>query len=106
MWLDEGIDSGNIIYSNQTLEYGKRLSFKEIHNMVINQAHSMYLDVIRKLNFDEKSLKSIKQDTIHCETKTYKTKDWTNSKILKLYWNILFRKGKGKLNNSIKTVDL
>ena len=105
MWLDEGIDSGNIIYSKKTLENSKGLGFREIHKKVLNQAHSMYLDVLRKLNFDEKSLKSVNQDTIHYKTKTYKTKDWTNSKIIKLYWNILFRRAEQKSAN-IKTVDL
>ena len=57
----------------------------------------MYLDVLRKLNFDEKSLKSIRQDSMECKTKTYKTKDWTNSKVSKLYWNLLFRKQKKRI---------
>ena len=105
MWLDEGIDSGNIIFSKKTLENSKRLSFREIHNQVINQAHSMYLDVLRKLNFDEKSLKSINQNIIYHKTKTYKTKDWTNTNVIKLHWNILFRRAKQKSAN-IKTVDL
>ena len=105
MWLDEGIDSGNIIFSKKTLENSKRLNFREIHKQVINQAQSMYLDTLRKLNVDEKSLKSIKQDSMGCKTKTYKTKDWTYSKVSKLYWNLLFRKTKQKSAN-IKTVNL
>ena len=49
MWLDEGIDSGNIIYSKQVSINTKKESFSTIHKTVLNDAHEMYLDVLRKI---------------------------------------------------------
>ena len=105
MWLDEGIDSGNIIYSKQVSVNTKKGSFSAIHKTVLNDAHEMYLDVLRKLK-KENHLESTPQNSIAVYKRTFKTNDWTINKILKLYWNLIFRNLQNKGKEDIKTVSL
>lgn len=72
MWLNEGIDSGELILTECTNFQGDE-SFFEIHLKVMEHAHDLYL---RALNLIEQSINSsVNQDEIG-KGKTYYTKDW------------------------------
>ena len=54
MWLDEGIDSGNIIFSKKTLENSKRLNFRRV-NTSYKSSPKYVFRYIKKIEFDEKT---------------------------------------------------
>ena len=84
----------------------KKESFSAIHKTVLNDAHEMYLDVLRKLK-KENHLESTPQNSIAVDKRTFKTIDWTVSSILSLYWNLIFKNlKKNKSNEDVKTVSL
>jgi methionyl-tRNA formyltransferase len=62
MWLDPGIDSGNIIATEQTMLDGRENLF-EVHWKVMEHAHDLYSRVIRRLAKGEK-LPSVPQEDI------------------------------------------
>jgi len=73
MWLDEGIDSGNIISTEQTPLAGHE-SFFELHIKVMDHAHDLYLRVI--LSFIEgKELNNVPQDSFQ-PSRLFLSKDW------------------------------
>ncbi len=73
MWIDEGIDSGNLLLTEQTQFSGKE-SFFEVHRKVMDHGHDLYLKAIDKIKSGE--AKSIPQNSI-TEGKTYYSKEWT-----------------------------
>lgn len=86
MWLDSGIDSGNIIATETTDFTGKENLF-EIHLKVMEHAHSLYLKVIAQLKKDSSKCPSVKQNEI-AEGKLYLTKMWGFSQKKSLLKNI------------------
>ena len=105
MFLDEGIDSGNII-SSKKLDLNKRnLSYKKIQLNVIQEGHFMYLEVLREFNNAFKNneiLKAVPQEEIS-NSKTYFTKDWGTKQILKLYKNLILNHNK-KIIKKVKSI--
>jgi methionyl-tRNA formyltransferase len=76
MWLDAGIDSGDIIVSEQTqLIHVQSLS--DLHLRVMNHAHDLYLRAIAKA-MSGSPIKSIPQKKFG-EGSLYLSKDWTLS---------------------------
>jgi methionyl-tRNA formyltransferase len=73
MWIDEGIDSGNLILTEQTAFTGAE-SFLEVHRKVMNHAHDLYAKAI--INISNGTAKNVVQSTIAPGT-VYYTKDWT-----------------------------
>lgn len=80
MWLDAGIDTGNIIASEQTPLNGHE-TLDELHWKVMEHAHAMLVQAVRKLAKGE-SLSSIPQDSIDAG-KTFYNIDWDASAMLK-----------------------
>lgn len=74
MWLDTGIDSGNIITTEQTILNGTE-SLKEVHIKVMEQAHELYSKAVEKIEKDFENCPNVKQASI-AEGITYYTKDW------------------------------
>lgn len=74
MWIDAGIDSGNIITTEQTDLTGDETLF-ELHLKVMEHAHELYIRAIKKIEEETSVVKSIPQNTI-CEGVTYYTRDW------------------------------
>jgi methionyl-tRNA formyltransferase len=72
MWIDEGIDSGNLILTEQTAFTGTE-SFLEVHRKVMNHAHDLYAKAI--INISNGTAKNVVQSTIAPGT-VYYTKDW------------------------------
>ena len=73
MWLDAGIDSGNILTTEFTPLNGTE-NFKELHLKVMEHAHSLYIQAINHLKSGH--MQSIPQNKI-AAGKTYFTKQWT-----------------------------
>jgi len=72
MWIDEGIDSGNLILTEQTVFTGNE-SILEVHRKVMNHAHELYIRAI--INISNGTAKNVVQSTIATGT-IYYTKDW------------------------------
>ncbi len=72
MWIDKGIDSGNIIETELTPFTGKE-TLENLHMKVMEHAHELYIHAIDKIIKGEMS--SVSQDEI-CHGTTYYTKNW------------------------------
>lgn len=72
MWIDEGIDSGNIVTTELTkIDWSK--SLLDIHISVMEHAHQLYIKAIKFI--EEGNTSNIKQSDIG-NGKTYYTKEW------------------------------
>lgn len=106
MWIDKGIDSGNIITTETTPFTGKE-SLADIHLKVMEHAHGLYLLAIDEIVKGRHS--NIPQDEITVG-KTYYTKDWdmTNKRKaltnFKKFNNVVSSKNYKLLQSDIKTV--
>lgn len=84
MWLDPGIDSGNIIASEQTNLTGRE-TLSELHWKVMEHAQAMYVSVVAKLARGE-WVPSVPQDSIG-SGKTYYSIDWDLQAMLNARYN-------------------
>jgi methionyl-tRNA formyltransferase len=73
MWIDKGIDTGNILTTEFTPLNGNE-NLLEIHMNVMEHAHHLYINAVKFLNLG--NYQSIKQSDI-AVGKTYYTKQWT-----------------------------
>lgn len=72
MWIDEGIDSGNIVTTELTkIDWSK--SLLDIHVAVMEHAHQLYVKAIKFI--EEGNMSNVKQSDIGVG-KTYYTKEW------------------------------
>lgn len=78
MWLDTGIDTGNIIASEQTPLNGNETLF-ELHWKVMQHAHDLYIRVLRQIA-EGKNVPSVSQDSI-AEGTLFYTTDWSLTEI-------------------------
>lgn len=85
MWINEGIDSGNLILTEQTALEGKE-SFFDIHLKVMEHAHEIYIKAIK--NIRNNSAKNIPQSTLG-EGSIYYNKNWSLKSQLNLLINLL-----------------
>jgi folate-dependent phosphoribosylglycinamide formyltransferase PurN len=90
MWLNAGIDSGNII-TTETVNIKNAASLTEAHLLVMEHAHDLYLRAIDYLIKTEGPYNSVQQETISKGT-LYLTKMWTRDKKQKLLSNWKKRK--------------
>lgn len=74
MWINEGIDSGNIIATECTSFDGNESLF-EVHFKVMEHAHNLYLNVLKIQLILSSTLKSIPQNEIGVG-KLFITKNW------------------------------
>jgi methionyl-tRNA formyltransferase len=72
MWIDEGIDSGNLILTEQTKFTGAE-TFFDIHKKVLEHAHELYLRAI--MNIKNDTAQNIPQSSI-AKGKLFLTRDW------------------------------
>jgi methionyl-tRNA formyltransferase len=108
MWIDKGIDSGNIITTELTGFDGNE-TLLEVHIKVMEHAHALYLKAIDKLTKGSRS--NIKQESI-VKGKTYYNKQWNIKQKLALKRN--FKKFSEKINSSevtklkqeVKTIEI
>ncbi|MES2514091.1 MAG: formyltransferase family protein [Bacteroidota bacterium] len=83
MWIDKGIDSGNIVATECTPFTGHE-SLNDVHLKVMEHAHALYLNAINLIVSGEFS--NVKQEEIG-KGKTYYTKEWNISQKLNLLKN-------------------
>jgi methionyl-tRNA formyltransferase len=108
MWIDAGIDSGNILTTEFT-ELDGTENLTEIHIKVMEHAHNLYLKAIKHVANGITS--GVKQSSI-ASGKTYYSKDWTLSMKIKLVQNLTLLKKAietGQLTEerkSIQTINL
>ena len=84
MWIDAGIDSGNILTTEFTPLDGSE-DLKGIHQKVMEHAHDLYLRAIGFLS--EGKTQSIPQSSIS-PGKTYYNKEWTLAQKMKALKNV------------------
>ncbi len=96
MWLDEGIDSGNLIRTERTPLLGNE-SLLELHKKVMTHGHDLFMQAIASFTRNE-ALPNIKQDDIDTGRVFY-TKQWTAAKIASAYANFLLHYRANKLND-------
>ncbi len=80
MWIDKGIDSGNII-TTETTDFIGTESLNEVHRKVMEHAHSLYLRALYHIEND-KPCPSIKQSDI-AKGNLFLNKEWN----FKAKWN-------------------
>jgi methionyl-tRNA formyltransferase len=93
MWIDLGIDTGNILTTEFTPLSGNE-TLIEIHIKVMEHAHELYLKAIHHVALGGKN--SVKQDSI-TKGKTYYSKEWN----LKQKINLV--KGMRKFKKAVNT---
>lgn len=105
MWLDSGIDSGNIIATEQTSLNGQE-SLYDLHVKVLEHAHDLYLRAIQDF-MNGKILPNISQESIE-EGTLHLSKDWTPGKIFISCFNFYFfyRQGIVTSNKKIGSISL
>jgi len=82
MWIDAGIDSGDIL-TTATVQFTGKETLTAVHIKVMEEAHALYIKALHAIK--NNTAKRIKQDSIIKGT-TYYTKDWnfkTNKNLLK-----------------------
>lgn len=85
MWLNEGIDSGNII-TTETIDIKPADNLFEAHLLVMEHAHELYLRAIRYLATASAPYQSVPQESI-TEGNLFMTKMWTSEKKQQLLIN-------------------
>jgi len=96
MWLDEGIDSGNLICTERTLLLGNE-SLLELHQKVMTHGHDLLLQAIASFTRNE-DLPNVKQDDID-SGRVFYSKQWTAAKAASAYANYLLHYRVNKLND-------
>ena len=88
MWLDKGIDSGNII-SSEVVQFEGKETLKEIHFKVMESAHDLYLKCVDYIRLDVKKCPSVRQSEI-TEGELFYTKQWNYKWKFRLLKNLAF----------------
>ena len=110
MWIDAGIDSGDIITTENTPLNGLE-TLSQLHLKVMNHAHDLYLKALKKIQENPGHCPGVKQESIVRGT-TYYTKQWNREKKWRLLKNLkklpaYFQSAKYASDSSkIKTVPL
>lgn len=78
MWLNAGIDAGNII-TTETVDIKNANDLDEAHRVVMDHAHDLYLRAIAYLSEMEPPYNSVPQNAID-KGQLYLTKMWTAAK--------------------------
>lgn len=84
MWIDLGIDTGNILTTERTQFTGDE-NLSNIHLKVMEHAHELYLKAIKDI--ENGNRRSVPQNEI-TDGKTYFTKEWTLRKKISLILNM------------------
>lgn len=75
MWVDAGIDSGDLITTSLTELTGDE-TLLELHIKVMDHAHKIYLDAVQKIQDDRSNCPRIKQSSIATGT-VYYNRQWS-----------------------------
>ncbi|UAY52227.1 formyltransferase family protein [Ferruginibacter albus] len=102
MWLDAGIDSGDIITTALTSITGRE-TLLQLHINVMEHAHELYLEALKKIDTDLANCPRVKQSSI-AEGTTYYNKQWN----AKAKWALLrnFKRMKAYFSSSLYKEDV
>jgi methionyl-tRNA formyltransferase len=103
MWLNAGIDSGNII-TTETVDIRSASSLTQAHYLVMEHAHNLYGRAIQYVLSQKAPYNSIPQQSIAKGT-LYLTKMW-NSEKRKALLNNWKKRSSASLQIPVKTVPL
>lgn len=87
MWIDKGIDSGNII-TTDLIDFNGNENLTEIHIKVMEHAHNLYIKTLRQIKNNYSNCPSVKQSTIS-KGELFLNKDWNFKTKLKFHLNVL-----------------
>jgi methionyl-tRNA formyltransferase len=110
MWIDKGIDSGNIITS-AIVPLDGRESLDTLHFKVMEHAHQIYLDALHALQYDFENCSSIKQQDI-AKGALFLTKMWNFKAKLNFMLHLIGLKKRIRMaqgserQRSLKLIDL
>ncbi|CAN5336536.1 hypothetical protein BH10BAC1_BH10BAC1_13460 [soil metagenome] len=105
MWLDKGIDSGNIITSKIVLLSGNE-TLNQLHIKVMEEAHMLYLEAVECIKKNHLNCPSVKQSDIS-EGTLYLTKMWNSKAKWNFILNVIMRNHKKNIqkNTYSKLID-
>jgi hypothetical protein len=86
MWLDAGIDSGNIITTSRTQLTGRE-SLLEIHKLVLDHGHQLYVDAVT-IYVNGGCLPDVPQNSI-AKGRLFLNKNWGSLQTFKALFNFL-----------------
>jgi methionyl-tRNA formyltransferase len=86
MWIDEGIDSGNLIATEFT-EFNQPKNINEVHIQVMEHAHQLLLKCISNIKKSPERIPRVKQTDLD-KGRLYYSKNWTLKCKLKFKKNI------------------
>lgn len=86
MWLDEGIDSGNLIRTERTPLLGNE-SLLQLHKKVMTHGHDLFMQAIASFTRNE-TLPNVSQDDID-SGRVFYSRQWTAAKVASAYGNFL-----------------
>lgn len=92
MWIDKGIDSGNIITS-ATVKFTGHENLNQIHLKVMEQAHELYIDALKVIQNDYENCPSVRQSDIG-EGKLFLSKMWDYQAKSRFMYNLINKKFK------------
>lgn len=90
MWIDKGIDSGNIITS-ETVDFTGNESLNEIHIKVMEHAHELYLKALHCIINNPMNCPNVKQKDI-AKGQLFLNKEWNLKAKLKFIYNLITNK--------------
>ena len=94
-WIDEGIDSGDIITTDNVVLDGSE-NLNDLHIKVMESAHQLYIKTINHF-FKKKEIIAVNQNNF-TDKKLFKTKDWKFFNMLVALFNFYFFYNKASLN--------
>lgn len=103
MWLDKGIDSGNIIVTERTPLTGGE-SLLQLHVAVMDHAHAIYCRAYGRLA-EGAALPSVPQSDLG-PGRLFLTRHWTGRRIATAVANFYGRYGRVSPRSGIRTVEL
>ncbi|MBL0053726.1 MAG: hypothetical protein IPP29_20615 [Bacteroidetes bacterium] len=110
MWLDAGIDSGNIIATSQ-VDFTGNETLTDVQIKVMEHAHQLYIDAAKAVIANKNSVNNIPQKSISTGN-TYYTKMWTSKQKkdllqnFKHFANAIKSESYLQNKNKIKTIPL
>lgn len=90
MWIDKGIDSGNIITS-ETINFTGNESINEIHVKVMEHAHELYLKALHCIKDNHLNCPNVKQKDI-AKGQLFLNKEWNFKTKLRFMYNLITNK--------------
>jgi len=88
MWLDRGIDSGNLITTERTSLTGDE-DLEELHWKVMEHAHDLYVRAISAIAADD-GVPDVRQQDLGTGP-TFHNADWTARAMIRARWNFARR---------------